>query len=380
LQCGNVVTTIQVTNGGSGYSNNPTVTIGAPPTGSGNIRAAAYAVRTGDAVTSIVITQSGSGYTSGAPSVTISGGGGIGATAIAYVSNAVVKKSYCNQVAGATINDDTTTTGIEYDWNVATPSVYSTTRALIQIGDQCWMRYSCVDTPTITTNNWPTSGSPQLTTYGDTIQWPSLAKGGLSGKGNAYFLDSSYHGWYNTAFTSGSQSWAAEPPSSNGVNGRLYQWSAAMNGDTIEKARGVCPVGFHIPTDCEWMALESQLGLTQEMLDAESYRGDTLGQKIKARTFNGDSFPQYTNLTGFYFYESGRRRSDESFSFYGGNNTTTTASTGGAGWLWTSSHFIENGRWTGAVRRGVRSTNSHRGIDRGTLNRGFAYQVRCIKD
>jgi len=38
--------------------------------------------------------------------------------------------------------------------------------------------------------------------------------------------------------------------------GLLYQWSAAMNGDTQEGARGICPSGWHIPTDAEWHTLE----------------------------------------------------------------------------------------------------------------------------
>jgi len=34
-----------------------------------------------------------------------------------------------------------------------------------------------------------------------------------------------------------------------------------MNGATAERSRGVCPVGFHIPSDCEFMYLEHGLGL-----------------------------------------------------------------------------------------------------------------------
>ncbi len=38
-------------------------------------------------------------------------------------------------------------------------------------------------------------------------------------------------------------------------NGLLYTWQAAMNDSVNEKAQGVCPTGWHIPTDEEWSEL-----------------------------------------------------------------------------------------------------------------------------
>jgi len=37
--------------------------------------------------------------------------------------------------------------------------------------------------------------------------------------------------------------------------GRLYTWSAAMNDSIYEGAQGICPDGWHIPTDMEWKEL-----------------------------------------------------------------------------------------------------------------------------
>ncbi len=37
--------------------------------------------------------------------------------------------------------------------------------------------------------------------------------------------------------------------------GKLYTWPAAMNGAVVEMAKGVCPDGWHIPSDAEWMEL-----------------------------------------------------------------------------------------------------------------------------
>gem|GEM_PF-5384187 len=43
--------------------------------------------------------------------------------------------------------------------------------------------------------------------------------------------------------------------------GLLYQWSAAMNGAVTKGAQGICPNGWHIPSDKEWMTLEEFLGM-----------------------------------------------------------------------------------------------------------------------
>jgi uncharacterized protein (TIGR02145 family) len=44
------------------------------------------------------------------------------------------------------------------------------------------------------------------------------------------------------------------------VYGRLYTWSAAMNGSSEEGAQGICPEGWHLPSDDEWRVLFDVLG------------------------------------------------------------------------------------------------------------------------
>jgi len=74
------VTSIIVTNPGSGYTSTPSVSI----TGGGGTGATAIAIISNQIVTGITITNVGDNYTS-YPSVSITGGGGTGATALAFV-------------------------------------------------------------------------------------------------------------------------------------------------------------------------------------------------------------------------------------------------------------------------------------------------------
>jgi hypothetical protein len=71
-----VLNIITVTNGGTGYTSTPTVTI----TGGGGTGATAIATVVNGVVTEIAVTNGGAGYT-GTPTVTITGGAGVGAAA-----------------------------------------------------------------------------------------------------------------------------------------------------------------------------------------------------------------------------------------------------------------------------------------------------------
>ena len=78
---GERVNSITVVSGGSGYTQDPTVTID-PPSTPGGVQALASAFRSAGSVVNIAINNPGSGYTS-VPNVTITGGNGVGASATA---------------------------------------------------------------------------------------------------------------------------------------------------------------------------------------------------------------------------------------------------------------------------------------------------------
>ncbi len=41
--------------------------------------------------------------------------------------------------------------------------------------------------------------------------------------------------------------------------GGMYDWSTVMNGSTAEGTQGICPTGWHLPSDADWFTLESYL-------------------------------------------------------------------------------------------------------------------------
>jgi subtilisin-like proprotein convertase family protein len=92
---GRPLTGVTVTDGGTGYVIAPTVTI----TGGGGTGATAVATISGGVITGITLTNPGSGYRS-PPTVTITGGGGTGATAVATLPG-VALTSIAVATAGA---------------------------------------------------------------------------------------------------------------------------------------------------------------------------------------------------------------------------------------------------------------------------------------
>ena len=74
--------------------------------------------------------------------------------------------------------------------------------------------------------------------------------------------------------------------------GRLYNWYAV--GD----ARGLCPSGWHVPTDGEWMTMEMALGMSEAEANETGWRGTDQGAQMKTvYGWSGDAVG--TNSSGF---------------------------------------------------------------------------------
>ena len=92
----------------------------------------------------------------------------------------------------------------------------------------------------------------------------------------------------------------------------LYQWGAAMNGSTNEGAQGLCPDGWHVPTDEEWTILTD-------------YVGSSPGTKLKSSEYwNGD------DNFGFNALPAGYRNNSGSLNDVGSNGYWWTSSPSGS--------------------------------------------------
>ena len=143
--------------------------------------------------------------------------------------------------------------------------------------------------------------------------------------------------------TSGAQTVYDEGGSNGAINlatyGRLYNWYAVTN------AAGLCPTGWHVPTDAEWTALETHLGAGA-------------GNQLKAAspTWDGTNSSGFSALPGGYRYISG------SFSGLGGY--------GG----WWSSSPSGSSAWYRDLDFGSSI------VYQGSNNVRFGFFVRCVRD
>ena len=138
------------------------------------------------------------------------------------------------------------------------------------------------------------------------------------------------------------------------VYGRLYSWEAAMNGTEMEMAQGICPNGWHIPSDKEFKILEMELGMTRAEADmVNTWRGNGVGTAMKA---GGSS--------GFNVMLSGRRETNGMFRLMG--NTE---------YIWTSTSYEDSYAWRrcfSAYDKTVGRWN--------TFPKSYGFSVRCVKN
>ena len=125
----------------------------------------------------------------------------------------------------------------------ASGTVYAT----VEINGQCWFAQNLQELP----------GGVAV----NATEWLGTAPG-----------DQGYYGYYNLVTSDGTAGWAITEPATN--EGILYQWTAAMDGSVTERTQGLCPRGWHIPSDTEYMYLEHGLGmsLSQQALAANTAR------------------------------------------------------------------------------------------------------------
>jgi uncharacterized protein (TIGR02145 family) len=175
--------------------------------------------------------------------------------------------------------------------------------------------------------------------------------------------------WFNFSLYSQAYCWYDNYGAIGAQYGGLYTWPAAMNissgNDIIQgEIQGVCPDGWHIPSDEEWKQLELYLGMSQAETESEGWRGDDEGGKIKSEGTNVWEAPNTgaTNESGFNALPAGYRDGAGYF-----NDLGTAAR------FWSSS---KSGDY--ALIRELDHSSSQ--IYRATNGLYEGNSVRCIKD
>jgi uncharacterized protein (TIGR02145 family) len=120
--------------------------------------------------------------------------------------------------------------------------------------------------------------------------------------------------WYNFNMWTKAYCWYENFASLAAQYGCLYTWPAAMNASSESDLKpgniqGVCPDGWHIPSDDEWKQLEMNLGMSQADADMEKWRGTDEGGKLKNTGILAWASPNTgaTNESGFSGMPGGYR-------------------------------------------------------------------------
>jgi uncharacterized protein (TIGR02145 family) len=144
--------------------------------------------------------------------------------------------------------------------------------------------------------------------------------------------------------------------------GRLYNWYA------VNDERGLCPSGWHVPTDGEFMTLEMELGMSEFDANETGWRGTDQATQMKS---SPEASPPWnwngTNTSGFSALAGGYRDYSGNFNFAVGKAFFWSASVYLAGFAPGSS------AWSRELDQGDY-------VYRFPSSKKFGMSVRCVKD
>ena len=212
----------------------------------------------------------------------------------------------------------------------STVSYHGYDYSLVEIGDQCWFaenlrteHYNNGDAipANLSDGEWGSTNSGAVAVYGE-----DAGCNNSSPDGNA-----------------------CDPAWSLNEYGRLYNWYA------VDDERGLCPTGWHVPTDAEWDILGDFLG------------GVAIGGFKMKSTYGWSNSGNGNNESGFSGLPGGIRN---------GNGFFTNA--GIYGHWWSSSIDENPGPDPYALLRNLSFDVPNLGHSSNTLTQGLS--IRCIKD
>ena len=139
------------------------------------------------------------------------------------------------------------------------------------------------------------------------------------------------------------------------IFGGLYQWDEMMQYATTQGTQGICPDGWHLPTDSEWFTMENFVDPSITDPNSYGWRGVDCGEKLLP---NGTS--------GFEALLAGERKWD----------TGVFLNIGERAFFWSSTINPYNTTDSWFRRLNSQRTQSYRN----GASRFFGLSVRCIKN
>ena len=241
----------------------------------------------------------------------------------AYATNSV-GTGYGNEITFTTKSDSTSVMGIPCPGTPTVKDIDGNIYNTVQIGTQCW-----------------TKENLKVIKYRDGSVISLDTSGGVNGNGTGQI-------W--SARTTGARTVYGHNNKNLEVYGYLYNWYAVSDN------KGLCPRGWHVPSDTEWTTLTNYLG-------GESVAG---GKMKSIGTTNWLSpNTEATNESGFSALPGGNRYFDSRF-----NNIL-----GGAG-FWSATDYPNSDyAWILSL---INSSVSV--MKRGVEEKRHGFSVRCLMD
>jgi len=148
------------------------------------------------------------------------------------------------------------------------------------------------------------------------------------------------------------------------VYGGLYQWDEMMQYENSSGIKGICPPGWHLPTDEDWCVLENQVDQGTVSCTSTGWRGTDAGGNLKEIGTSHWNTPNTgaTNSSGFTALGGGDHDAGGTFV-----DIKTHAH------LWTSTEDGSN-----ALKRLIMFDKAQ--VNRTTAPKNYAYSVRCVND
>ncbi|MFN5323656.1 MAG: FISUMP domain-containing protein [Bacteroidota bacterium] len=165
--------------------------------------------------------------------------------------------------------------------------------------------------------------------------------------------------WSN--LTTGAWAYYNDSSQYNNIYGKLYNWYA------VADTRGVCPTGWHVPTDSEWNVLVKQLDPQADTINTNS--------SIQSQIAGGFMKEVGDLQSGTGLWETPNQGATNSSGFTGlPGGYRGYGTIGNRGWWWSASEYDTANAW-------VRSLHYFDAdVYRGNRNKQVGFSVRCLRD